>query len=203
MSKIRGPRFNIPQIPGLGEALGEIVEWVEQLPKPKKINAGRNILLTEDETSISLEGEAQAIGGSSNPCTFSVSLEKREGTEDSFKVIVSPFTLNGLLPSNYEDVGTVEADETKFLQLTAQANITGIASLRYELVDEATIDPQYQEGKPPEKIKLLAAMIDKGTVKPALCSPVSAIPTVAYVDTSGDAIKSYYYWMFENSAIII
>ena len=203
MSKIRGPRFSIPAMPEIASAINEVVEWVEQLPKPKKINAGPNILMHEDEASISIEGAPAGEQDLSTPCTFNVTLEQAE-EEGMSTVEVSPFTVNGLLPENLKDIDPVSKTEILYLILNVTTNSDGIVGLKYEILEEFEIKPQYAESKPPTEFAIFAAVIDNNVVRPALCTPISIEPAVAYSDASSTSgSKSYYYWKISSAEIFL
>jgi hypothetical protein len=187
-------------MPEIANAMNEIVEWVEQMPKPKIVTAGPNILVREDDTSISIEGApAGESGGGTEACVFKLILEN-DGDENK-KVTASAFTVNGLLPDNLDDIGSVSNEGTYYVVLNAGSSQSGITELSYAIEEEFSLEPQYKENLPPTSIKILAAVIQNANYTPALCAPIFMSPAIAYTDM--DANKTYYYWSINQSEIYI
>lgn len=195
--KSKGPKFNIPAFPEIGEAINSVVDWVESLPPVPEFIAGPNVLVSSDENTITIESAAvpEPTEGAGE-CTFKFGT--KDCTEDD-EPVCTLYALggavNGLFPTNYDDIGKIKSDAEKFLYLDITTGNTGILTMDYKLEDSVKpLTPQYAEGAPPTRVEIFIGRVKSHSVNSNYCNGISMRPEIAYVESSSASSKTFYYW---------
>lgn len=196
-------------IDGLADVLNRfedrlrVVESLEQ-----RIIGGDNIRVNKLAGSIIINADpaGDSAPSASEPCTFIFAkFDQSEPSSDSedatynFKLKALGGTVNGLIPANYEDIGTFSSDTNYFVTLDVTTDATGITQLEYKKHTQLpAITPQYAEGLPPSDLQFFACLITEGSVTSSLCKNISLIPQVAYLDKSAEVLKTMYTWQVDD-----
>lgn len=206
---IKGPRFKIPTLPQVGEALNAIVEWVESLPRSPKINGGPNIKITQDQESVTITGSAQGVGGVSapalDPCAWSFAATPVSTTEKNIGGVLTQVTtanlyntggsINGTFANNFENIGNVESDQKYYLYLAGDATATGINDVNFFLSQKLVpLTTTFTEWRPPPNFRLLIGIVENNSVNPMYCESIIVKPDIAYIDEQASPPKPYYFW---------
>jgi hypothetical protein len=203
-------------IDGLGPVLRKFDERIKELERAylKEIKGGENIRITRTgRTAIinaSPAGDSSAVPVSSVACDFvfqkydSVTPPPNaDGSPSSspttFNIRALGGTINGLLPDNYNNIGSFDSDTDAYVTLRATADTTGITTLTYESSSSVpNITPQYADGAPPSEISFFAFMCINGQITSSLCRSLNLSPEVAYLDQSSTPYKNICTWSVTN-----
>ena len=195
--KSKGPKFNIPAFPEIGEAINSVVDWVESLPTVPEFVAGPNVLVSSDENTVTIE--AAAVPESTEgveECTFKFGTKDCTDAEEPTCTLYSKGgAVNGLFPTNYDNIGPIGVSDEKFLYLDITTGNTGISSMEYVLEDNIkSLTAQYSEGAPPTKVEIFIGFVKSNSVNSNYCDGITMKPEIAYVESSSGASKTFYYW---------
>ena len=199
-------------IEGLGSVLRKFDERIRELERKSlhRIEGGENIRVSHSGNFAIINADPAGDSGVSAPTTscdfvfqkFDVDTPEVSAGEESvstFKIKATGGTINGLLPSNYDNIGDFASDTDAFVSLVATADQTGITTLQYEIGSAPPeISPQYEEGAPPSEVKMFAFMVTKGSVKSSMCRSLIMTPEVAYLDQSTSPYKNICTWNITN-----
>ncbi len=205
----KGPRFKIPSLPQVGDALNTIVEWVESLPSSPKINGGPNIKITQDQESITITGSAQGVAGvagpAPEPCAWSFgTTEVSSHTKPTGEYVTTANlystggTVNGMFANNFENIGDIRSDTKYYLYLKGDSSATGIHDINFYLLQSLTpINTEFTEWRPPPNFIILIGVVENNFVKAMFCESLVVKPDIAYIDEEAEPPKPYYFWNIE------
>lgn len=209
MKKIytKGPRFNFPYLSYVSDAINQIVEWIESLPRVQEIKAGPNIYIRQDDQTCIIEATASGEGGGvaapTQACDFSFSTFQNPGdTANKFRIQQNGGLINGLLPSGWDDIGgALNKDQTYFIYAKATSSGDGISDLTYEVVGTAKPPEQAVElNTPPDTFYVLLLQVVNGTLYRTSCNNILAIPTVYRYEYKTDGtISTYWTWSISSN----
>ncbi len=198
--KSKGPKFNIPAFPEIGEAINSVVDWVESLPTVPEFVAGPNVLVSSDENTVTIEAAAvpestEGIG----ECTFKFGTKDcTDDDEPLCTLYAKGGSVNGLFPTNFDNIGKIKADDEKFLYLDITTGNTGILTMEYTLADSVKpLTAQYAEGAPPTTVEIFIGRLIAKEINSNYCDGISMRPEIAYVESSSADSRTFYYWSIQ------
>ena len=154
----KGPRFSVPSMPDIGDAMNQIVAWVESLKVPKKIVAGPNIQISEDGDSYCITGQPHKTEASSSEvCPLEPILTAPEGRENYWDVSVRLGTVGGMCPENWYDIGGISGGQTRFIVAEVDAFEKSIRGVKLVLTTNCDACIDATEGQPPQRFNILIA----------------------------------------------
>lgn len=199
-------------IDGLGSLLRKFDDRIKELERKtlQGIDGGENVRVSYSRNRAIINANPAGDGGavvSATSCDFvfqKFDIQTPEPVADeevdsTFKIRATGGTVNGLLPSNYDEIGDFSTGSDAFVSLLATADQTGITTLQYKI--ESTppaISPQYEEGAPPSEVSMFAFMVTNGSIKSSLCRSLIMTPEVAYLDQSTSPYKNICTWNISN-----
>ena len=137
-------------ITGLADALAKLDKRLGTLERNKvTIIGGKNTRVTANGSQFVISSKGKGGGGTvvqSTKCPLDPILKKQEETESeqedeyhesTFDVSVRIGTVNQLLPSDWDDVGSMTATEVKYLVVNIQTDGTEVTSANLTLEDSA------------------------------------------------------------------
>ena len=202
-------------IQGLSQVLNGLDQRIREMERRTyDVLGGENIRITKTGQSIIIN--ADPAGDSSAPvvsksCAFVFQKydivtppPNSDGTPSTapttFKIRATGGTINGLLPDNYDSIGSFDDQTDAYVTLKATTDTTGITTLTYEKGSSIpAITPQYQDGAPPSNIEFFAFMCIEGRITSSLCSSLNISPEVAYLDQSTTPYRNICTWSVTNA----
>lgn len=203
-------------IQGLSQVLNSFDMRIREIErKTIDVQGGENIRITQTGQTVIVNadpaGDSATAPVVSRSCAFVFQKfdivtpqANSDGTPSdlptTFKIRATGGTINGLLPENYDNIGSFDDQSESYVTLKATADTTGITTLRYEKSSSIpAITPQYQDGAPPSNIAFFAFMCINGRITSSLCSSLNISPEVAYLDQSSTPYKNICTWSVTNA----
>ena len=148
-------------ITGLADALAKLDKRLQTIERNKvTIIGGKNTRVHAQGSQFVISSKGKGGGGTvvqSTKCPFDAILKKQEESESeqedeyhesTFDVSVRMGTVNQLLPSYWDDVGSMTATEVKFLVVNIQTDGTEVTSANLTLEDSADSCIPVSSGSP-------------------------------------------------------
>lgn len=136
-------------------------------------------------------------GGLGESCNFQ--FEKFDVNQNSFNIRSLGGTINGLIPSNVDDIGSFNNDQDYYVSLVGSVDKSGITILRYVVeTSPPEIKPQYNAASPPSEFKIFAFMCISGQISSSLCKSLQITPEVAYLDQTSDPYENICTWSIKT-----
>lgn len=154
----KGPRFSVPSMPDIGEAMNQIVTWVESLKEPKQIVAGPNIQISEDEDSYCITGQPGGTGSTNTEvCPLDPIVTAVEDVDNRWEVSVRLGTIGGMCPENWYDIGILRGGQSQFIVAEIDAYEKSIQAVTLKLKEDCNTCIPAEEGQPPQTFSILIA----------------------------------------------
>lgn len=202
-------------IQGLAQVLNKFDQRIRQIERQSlDLQGGENIRITKSNGQAIINadpaGDSAVVSAPSKSCAFVFQKfdivtppPNSDGTPSTapttFKVRATGGTINGLLPQNYDNIGSFDDQTDAFVTLKATTDTTGITTLEYETSSSMpAIAPQYADGAPPSNVIFFAFMCIEGKVTSSLCSSLQIKPEVAYLDQSVTPYRNICTWSVTN-----
>lgn len=153
-------RSNIQGLSGVLNDFEKRLVNVER--KPLNIQGGENIRITRLGSGVIVNADPAGDSGPaiiSEPCPLDILRDAHdpnyEGKVDTYDISVRLGTIGGFAPANWQNVGEIKTDTSKFLQARITADGKNISTVELELADEVEGCIKTETYNPPAEFTIL------------------------------------------------
>jgi hypothetical protein len=185
---------NIKGLDSLVNAIQGKIDKVDGKVNALDIRGGDGILVTRLGENKFVISKIDKTGGNEESYPWHINIIKSEDSDDEYIVSTNAGTINGYLPDNYDNIGTVtEGSGLQYVYAVAETNLYGLLSLTLELRTELTdTNRKFDEEKIPTGFDLLIGIIsDRFVMKNLYKYHLQAMPDIAYQIPNESALTGY------------
>jgi hypothetical protein len=154
-------RSNIQGLSGVLNSLEKRIVAMER--KPLNITGGENIRITRMGSGLIINADPAGDSGpavTAEKCPLDILRTAQEPTTagddiQAYDISVRLGTIGGFAPANWEDVGEIGVEESKFLQARITADEKNISTVELELADEVEGCIKVEQNNPPAEFTIL------------------------------------------------
>lgn len=191
---------NIQGLDRIIDALNQKIDALDNYHKNLEIKGGDGILVSKLAGNKYVVNYIENEKKADDPYPWDIKIDKRQNEEDYF-LSTHGGQINGTLPDNYDDFGTITEDDTtlQYVVLVCETDLYGIVTSTLEIREELPTDGlKYSKNEISTSFELLIAVLIGRFVKHQIYrGNLTARPEIAYTYENPDNYTNLdYYWVW-------
>jgi len=191
---------NIQGLDRIIDALNQKIDALDNYHKNLEIKGGDGILVSKLAGNKYVVNYIENEKKADDPYPWDIKIDKRQNEEDYF-LSTHGGQINGTLPDNYDDFGTITEDDTalQYVVLVCETDFYGVVTSTLEIREELPTDGlKYSKNEISTSFELLIAVLIGRFVKHQIYrGNLTARPEIAYTYENPDNYTNLdYYWVW-------